>query len=261
MTTEYDNRMVPLLRRMLCLEQLTLYLRVRDRGTFIDGTQLYDDILIYMPRLYSLAFYVSTVNTPNAFARHLSDEDIQRTFTNIGYERVACIVNYFRTFKAICHTFSLPFTFTRLEKIANRFPTLVFNHVIYLKAYDVIPFQHEFFHRIALAFPLLKDLCIMNYMPQSQTTNNQLYSAIEYPHLTSLDFKCAHTDYLEQFLLDTKAYLPRLIQLKVHYEQLRYVTQDFLRETTRRNCVNVKRLIIDEILEFSNEVNIYFPSL
>jgi hypothetical protein len=55
-TVEYDNRVVPLLRRMSNLERLTLYLRVRDRDTFIDGTHLYNDILIYMPRLYSLTF-------------------------------------------------------------------------------------------------------------------------------------------------------------------------------------------------------------
>jgi hypothetical protein len=245
---------------MSSLEKLTLYLRVRNRDTFIDGTQLYDDILIYMPRLYSFVFYVGTINTLDGFVRYLSDEDVQRTFTNIGYQQVACIVHYFRTFKAICHTFSLPFIFTRFEKIANRFPTIIFNTVTYLKAYDVIPFQHEFFHRISQAFPSLKDFCIMNYMPQPQT-DNQLYFVIEYPHLSSLDIKCAHTDYLEQFLLETKSYLPDLIELKVNYEQLRNVTENFTREITRRNCARVKRLIIEDTLEFPNEVNVYFPSL
>jgi hypothetical protein len=251
---------VPLLRRMLCLKRLTLYLRVRNRDTFIDGTQLNDDILIYMPRLYSFTFYVGTVNTLDGFPRYLSDEDVQRTFINIGYQQVACIVNYFRTFKAICHTFSLPFIFTRLEKIANRFPNIIFNHVTYLKAYDIIPFQHEFFHRIVHAFPSLKDFCIMNYMPQPQN-DNQVYSVIEYSQLTSIDIKCAHTDYLEQFLLENKAYLPCLIELKVNYEQLRNVTQNFTRETTQRNCAKVKRLIMEDTLEFPNELNSYFSSL
>ena len=30
--------------------------------------------------------------------------------------------------------------------------------------------------------------------------NNQSYSLVEYPYLTSLDIEYAHTDYIEQFL-------------------------------------------------------------
>jgi hypothetical protein len=252
---------------MSCLEKLTLYLRVHNRGTFIDGTHLYNDILIYMPRLHSFIFYISTVNTLNGFAHYLSDEDVQRTFTNIGYQQVACIVNYFRTFKAICHIFSLPFTFDRLEKIANKFLPIIFNNVTYLKVYDVIPFKHEFFHRIVQAFPSLKSFCIMNYMPQPQTVektpcdNHQLYSIVEYPHVTSLDIKCVHIDYIEQFLFETKAYLPCLIELKVNYDQLRIVTENFTREITRRNCSKIKRLIIEDTLVFPDEVRVHFPLL
>lgn len=266
-TTEYDSRIVPLLRRMSCLEKLTLYLCVHSRDTFIDGTHLYNDIFIYMPRLYSFIFYISTVNIPDSFTRYVTDEDVKRTFTNIGYQQVTCIVNYFRNFKAICHTFSHPFAFNHLEKIANKFPSLIFNTVTYLKVYDLIPFKHEFFHRIVQAFPSLNDFCIMNYMPQStnisksQCDDHQLYSIIEYPHVTSLDIKCVHTDYIEQFLLETKAYLPCLIELKINYEQLRIVTENFTREETQRNCSKIKRLIIDDTLIFPNEVKIYFPSL
>jgi hypothetical protein len=247
---------------MLNLEKLTLYLRVCDRGTFIDGTHLYNDILMYIPRLNSFTFYICTVNTLDGFIHYLSNEDIQRTFTNIGYQQVTCIVNYFRTFKAICHTFSLPFTFNRFEKIANKFPSIAFHSVTYLKAYDVIPFQHEFFHRIARAFPSLKDFCIMNYMPQPQVVNKlQCTDIVEYPHLISLDVKCVHSDYIEQFLLETKAYLPCLTELKVNYDQLRTVTENFTREVTRQNCTKVKRLILEDTLVFPNEVNVYFPLL
>jgi hypothetical protein len=266
-TTEYDNRLVPLLRRMSCLEKLTLYLRIRNHDTFIDGTHLYNDILIYMPRLYSFTFYISTINNLDGFVRYVSDEEVQRTFTNIGYQQVACIVNYFRTFKAICHTFSLPFTFDRIEKIANKFPSIIFNKVTYLKVYDVVPFKHEFFHRIVRAFPSLKNFCIMNYMPQPQVANNiqcddhELYSVIEYSHLTSLDIKCVNTDYIEQFLLETKAYVPCLTELKINYDQLQTVTENFTRETTRRNCTKVKRLIVEDTIVFPNEVGVYFPSL
>ncbi|CAF1086880.1 unnamed protein product [Rotaria sordida] len=46
----YDSRVVPLLYRMLNLEELTLYLSIRRiESTYIDGTHLYDEILIHMP--------------------------------------------------------------------------------------------------------------------------------------------------------------------------------------------------------------------
>ena len=245
---------------MSSLEKLTLYLRVCDRHTFIDGTDIYKNFLMYMPRVQSLIFYIATVNTLDGIARYFSDDDVQRTFINVGLPQVACLVNYFRTFKAICHTFSVPFAFDHLENIANRFPTMMFLHVTYLKAYDVVPFQHEFFHRIAQSFPALKEFCIMNYMPRTQM-NDSSYSIIDYPRLTSLDVKCVHADYIEQFLLETKAFLPCLIELKVNYDQLRSVTHNFTNEKTRRNCSTIKRLIIEDALAFPAEVSVYFPSL
>ncbi|CAF4857114.1 unnamed protein product, partial [Rotaria sp. Silwood1] len=48
----YNNRIVPLLHRMLNLEELTLFLSIiRNESTYIDGTQLYNDFLINIPRL------------------------------------------------------------------------------------------------------------------------------------------------------------------------------------------------------------------
>ncbi|CAF3314482.1 unnamed protein product [Rotaria socialis] len=44
-TDAYDTRVVPLLRHMSQLEKLTLSLVVKDRNSFIDGTQLHNDIL------------------------------------------------------------------------------------------------------------------------------------------------------------------------------------------------------------------------
>ncbi|CAF1139914.1 unnamed protein product [Rotaria sordida] len=44
----YDTQIVPLVRRMRNLEELTLYLCIKNRTRFVDGTQLHNDILIYM---------------------------------------------------------------------------------------------------------------------------------------------------------------------------------------------------------------------
>ncbi|CAF4894152.1 unnamed protein product [Rotaria socialis] len=57
----YNDRIVPLLRRMLNLEELTLFLSIiRNESTYIDGTQLHNDFLINMPRLNKFIFSIHT---------------------------------------------------------------------------------------------------------------------------------------------------------------------------------------------------------
>jgi hypothetical protein len=67
--------------------------------------------------------------------------------------------------------------------------------------------------------------------------------------------------YVEQFLLDTKTYAPRLREIEVFFDQLITVTENFTRDATRRNCVNIKRLIFERTIEYPEELYPYFPSL
>jgi hypothetical protein len=252
---------------MTQLEKLILYIRVKRQNRFVDGTNLHKDILIHMPRLDTFSFYVSTEIQIDDSVRRLSGDDVQETFTNIGYHHTACTANYYCKSKGICHVFSLPFVFDRLEKINNKFPTMIFNNVTYLMVCDAIPFKHEFFIRIAKAFPVLKYLSIMNIMsPLSsfgryKADNTQSYSIIEYPTLTKLDIKFVNNYYIEQFLLDTKTHAPHLTEIEVFYRQLRTVTKNFTRAATRHNCANVKRLIFEKPTEYPRELFLYFPSL
>ncbi|CAF3049737.1 unnamed protein product, partial [Rotaria sp. Silwood2] len=240
-TDAYDNRVIPILRRMTYLEKLTLYIRIRNRAIFVDGTNLHTDVLIHMPRLHTFSFYFNTENQFNDSVHPLSDKDIQQTFTNIGYHQIACSVNYCRNYRAICHVFSLPFIFNRLQNITNKFPNIIFNDVTYLMVADAIPFKYEFFIRIAKAFPSLKYFSIINLM--SPLWNFNLYTAdnidslsyIEYLNLISLDVKYVDDYYIEQFLLDTKTYAPRLTEIKVHFDRLQTVTENFTRDATRYN--------------------------
>jgi hypothetical protein len=117
-----------------------------------------------------------------------------------------------------------------LNRIGNTFPTIIFNYVRCLELQENVPFEHEFFIRIAWSFPLLEKLCITNLTPQSSTPkkfycDNQLYSIVEYPYLISLNLHCAHNDYVEQFLSSTKTHLSRLTKLTVNYNQLEFVTE------------------------------------
>ncbi|CAF1589150.1 unnamed protein product, partial [Adineta steineri] len=98
---QYD-KIVSLLHRMLYLEKLTLYLRIKGRNRVIDGTNIQHDILDYMPQLHSFTFYISTfIDTVDLFYK-LSNEDIQQTLTNIGQHDVASMVNYITFDKPEC---------------------------------------------------------------------------------------------------------------------------------------------------------------
>jgi hypothetical protein len=113
-----------------------------------------------------------------------------------------------------------------------------FSGVRKLAVHDKIAFKHEFFIRIARFFPLLKKLSVGNFRPQSQmrgnsvSSNNELYSIVEYPHLISLSLQLSHINYVEQFLNETKTHLPHLNKLVVDYEELKIVTENFTRDIT-----------------------------
>jgi hypothetical protein len=205
----------------------------------------------------------------------LSSEDVQQTLTNIGLKHAISMVNYVTSIdnfaygvRAACSIFSLPFQFDYLKDLGNKFPNIVFSYVTYLLIQDIDPFKHEFFMRIARSFPLLKHLSIVNRESQVlnglmtfSSDNCQLQSIIEYPHLTILDVKFAHQDYVEQFLNETKAFIPCLTEFEVFVKRLKAVTKDFTREETRRNCAKVKRIVIQGSLVHSEDFCLYFPSL
>ncbi|CAF4495167.1 unnamed protein product [Rotaria sp. Silwood2] len=201
-----------------------------------------------MPQLHTFNFCFCTDIRINPLVNHLSKDDIQQTFTNIKcQQQMECIVNYLNL-TGTCHIFSLPFMFDYLECIGNTFPSIIFNHVRRLWIHDEIPFNHEFFIRIACSFPLLKELYVMNDEPQSSildtlnSNDNQLSSTIiEYPYLISLDISNCHIDYIEEFLNDTKIRLPHLMKLTVNYDKLIIVTENFTRDVTRLNCTKVKK--------------------
>ncbi|CAF2812074.1 unnamed protein product [Rotaria sp. Silwood2] len=259
----YDSTILPLLRRMSYLEKLTLYLRIKDRDRFIDGTHLENEILVYMPQLHSFTFYICTYIDTVGLIHNLSSEDIQRTFINIGQHHVASIVNYINDTQIVCSIFSIPFTFDRLEDIGNIFPNITFSCVTYLLVQDVVPFNHEFFVRVVRAFPLLKTFRIFNCESQSlcNINSSESYEIAKYPYLTYLDMLGADINYIEQFLNEKKTYVPHLTKLKVVYNSLRIVTNNFTREETRYNCAKIKRLLMVIPLVHSKDFYYYFPLL
>ena len=265
---EYDNQMVPLLRRMTGLEELTLYLYIWNRSTFVDGGHLQNEILTHMPRLHTFTFHISTRNMNDVPSVRLSNDDLQRTFTNVGIRPVVCLAAYGRTKGFRGHVFSLPFKFHRLEQITNNLPNIVFNSVTYLELADNDAFKHEFFVRVTHSFPSLRYLSVRNLKPafwkvsvDPPPVHDNWCSIVEYPNLISLDISAVDIEYVENFLNHTKTHLPHLMELKVKYAHLETVTENFTRAVTRNNCANVKRLIFNKPAVDVEGIHHYFPSL
>ncbi len=285
-TAEYDTHVVPLLRRMCNLQELTLYIYVNNRATFVDGKHLHDEILIHMRQLQTFTFYIRTscqvtVHVDN----QLSNDDIKQTFISNGYEQVACIVQYMMRNYAICHAFSFPFAFNCLHMLGKNFPNIIFNNVTLLMVFDYTPFDYEFFVRIARSFPLLRSFQVKNLLStrdqfdfdsdqfdsdsdqfesdsnQSECDSNQSYTIVEYPHLRTLNVSCAHIDYIDQLLDESKTRLPQLTELEIDYENLRTVTKNFTRDATRLTCSKVKKLDVYDTMAYPEELYRYFPLL
>ena len=135
--------------------------------------------------------------------------------------------------------------------------------VTYLLVQNVVPFNHEFFLRVARALPLLKTFRIFNYESQSlcNINSSESYETAKYPYLTYLDMLGANINYLEQFLNERKTCVPHLTKLKVVYNNLRIVTNNFTREETRCNCAKIKELLMLIPLVYSKDFYYYFPLL
>jgi hypothetical protein len=239
------------------LEELTLYIHIRNGSIFITGSHLDNEILIHMPQLRTFTFHIASETVINDSSIRVSTDDIRRTFTNTKTSQIFCTVDYFADLNIICRVFSIPFKFHRLKKITNNIPDLIFHSVIHLKLWDKHPFKHEFFIRLARAFPSLQYLTMWNIQSpcwkfdKFQHLKNDWPSIVEYPHLISIDIRCAHTYYVEHCLTE----------LKVEYNDLQKVTMNFTRPETRRNCARVKRLLDEDLTVYSEDVYRYFPLL
>jgi hypothetical protein len=244
---------------MINLKELILHIAIDAHRNFIDGNNISNEILIHMPRLERINFYIQTDIRRNNLISHLSKDDIQRSFSKIIFKEADCIINY-RYSMVTCHVFSLPFMFKQLRYIGNIFPAIIFHHVKILSVVDEIPFKHEFFIRLAWSFPLLEQLRIINLRSQSSLSNDSNI-IIKYSHLIHLNILDVHTDYIEEFLNSTKICLPYLTELTVDYNQLKIVTENFTKDETRFNCKNVKKLNINERNIQSTDFFIYFPLL
>jgi hypothetical protein len=247
---------------MINLEELILFLSIlRVDSTYVDGIQLYDDILIYMPLLKKFTFSIDTgVLCKNIKINLPSNEDIQRSFIGRRYEQVASYIQTHPTKdESRCHIYSLPYQFKTFFNRSNSFHGGMFHNVWCLFTIDFRPFERNFFKVISQSFPVLEKLYIHNDKPQIDKQQSTTF--IMFPHLILLDLYLAHVNYAEQFLIDKNCHLPRLLNLGIKYESLATVTHNFTNDATRLTCAKVTSLEIDEQVVRPKNFGQYFPLL
>jgi hypothetical protein len=259
------------------LQDLRLYIQIEKRNRLVDGIQLENDILIHLSKLETFVFYICTFTSANHPVTPLSYNDIQRTFLNVKFGQIGCSMNYINQSDIRYHVFSLPFLFNDIGFIGNSFTNTIFKNVSFLCINDGIPFEHEFFVRLARCFPLLNYLFIINFKAQSTDSaksehdkTNGSFEVVQYLHLTRIDFVHAHIDYVEQMLNESKTRLPCLTELTIGYDQLKTVTNNFTRDATRLNCINMEELEFRSLRNHDNDHSVraqskefhdYFPLL
>ncbi|CAF3520545.1 unnamed protein product [Rotaria socialis] len=231
----YDESIVPLLDRMLNLEELSLTFEIVGRNKFIDGNNL-KDIIDHMIKLICRQMKI--------FKAHSEIFSMAR----VGR----------------CHIYSYPYQLKMYEQITNNFSGGLFECVCAVSLFDERPFAHAFFLRIAQSFPLMKKLKLVNLKPQNNKQcrkpehDDRDCSIVKYPHLNDLDLFEVHANYIEQFLMDTKTCLPYRVVLVTNHQLLENVTHHFKSDTTRINCSKIYYLYSDTVCSLPEHVKDYF---
>lgn len=245
------------------LKRLFLSLNI-DHREFLDGNRLNNDIVNHLPMLNQFTFNIQSriyEYKPNDIR---SNEDIQRTFQRFPHQQVISCVDYFpdQNFGQ-CHYYSQPYTMTTYTNITNNFPGGLFPCVSEISLFDERPYEHEFFLRLSKAFPFLRELKIENLKAQNEkSSNTQHLPIIEYSSMTKLYLTEVHDDYIEQFLLDSKAFFPNHLFVSINLHSLERVTNHFTRNQTRINAAKIKHFSLFGCRhEISEDFGEYFPSL
>ncbi|CAF4768329.1 unnamed protein product [Rotaria sp. Silwood1] len=264
---KYDKSIVPLLRRMLNLEELDLKITVNCDEKFIDNDTLKKDIIIYMPQLYKFTFNICSTIDHHSQINFPLNEHIQNTFKNIFNNQIITSIDHFQEERySQCHIYSYPYKWKIYNNITNNFRGGLFTSVTQVSLYDERPFEYELFLRIQISFPFMKELTIKNRKAQKykqfikSNNNNQILPIIKYPNLTRLDLSNTHDDYLELFLFDMNMSLPNNLHLCVNYQSLERVTYYFTRYMIRNHCAKLAALYFDSVNQMVEYIKYYFPS-
>jgi hypothetical protein len=211
-----------------------------------------------MTRLNKFTFNICSIICLDEPINLPLNEDIENTFRNFQNNQIISSVYYLlKSNLFYYHIYSYPCTWTFHHNITNNFPGGLFKCVREISLYDEHSFEHDFFLRIAQSFPFIKKLSLHNYEPQQ---NDHLqWLVIKYHHLIEIDLVKTHEDYVEEFLNNTKTCLLNNVHLRVCYDSLKKVTDDFTRDATRINCSKIIHLTAFGYTVELSKLKDYFP--
>ncbi|CAF4166176.1 unnamed protein product, partial [Adineta steineri] len=194
-TFHFDDYIIPLLRRMINLEELILFLSViGNDSALIDGIELHNQVSVHMSHLNKFVFSINTgIRIVNNEMDVPSNQDIENSFIGKEYGQVGSCVHF------------EPNTPEDTTIDYDQAKGVVKSHIYSL------PYQFESFLHLNSSFqggifPFLKNLKISNMEPQKKKQHPS--TLISFPHLNLLNLIDAHNDYAEQFLVDTDIHLP-----------------------------------------------------
>ncbi|CAF4539926.1 unnamed protein product [Rotaria sp. Silwood2] len=145
-TDKYNELIVPLLHRMINLEELDLHLVVYCEKRFIDGYYLKYNIINNLLRLNKFVFNIRSCLPLNDQVYLSSNEDCQLSLNSFKNNKIISCVDYFQDHKeGQCHIYSYPYQAKYYEYITNNFPDGLFKYIREVSLYDQRPFEHEFF--------------------------------------------------------------------------------------------------------------------
>ncbi|CAF1157902.1 unnamed protein product [Rotaria magnacalcarata] len=173
-TFQYNELIVPLLHRLVNLEELDLRLVVHCEKRFVDGYNLKHNIINHLFKLNKFQFNIRSCLYLNDQVHLLSNEDCQHSFNDFKNNKIISRVDYFQNSKhGQCHIYSYPYRAKTYEYITNNFPDGLFKYVREVSLNDNRPFEHEFFVKIAKSFPFMEELTIYNRTPQKNKSYEQ----------------------------------------------------------------------------------------
>ncbi|CAF4798988.1 unnamed protein product, partial [Rotaria sp. Silwood2] len=82
-----------------------------------------------------------------------------------------------------------------------------------------------------------------------------------FSHIVKLHLDLKHIDYVEQFLYERNAHLPRLLSLQIQYEILSILTNNLTNDSARVHCAKIQCLVIKEPFVCPQNFHSYFPLL
>lgn len=138
------------------------------------------------------------------------------------------------------------------------FLVVMFNNVVVFWVRD----EPNFFDKISHSFSSLRRLTISDKQQQKDKSEGTS-SIIEFSHLIELSCGYCHTNYIEQFLSDLNTRLPSFRKLRIQYEDLVTITENFRRHETRANYAKLKSITFsgETTMVHSKDFYLYFPSL